>query len=435
MHNMGKTVSELHAMLIEYEKGLPKKAEIPQVMMIKGGKIHKSNKKSLKDKVKGKANGKRKDKQVYIPKPKNPKPSAKEHPAKDDTCHHCKEVGHYKRNCPAYLAELIKKKKQVDTASSSDQLTPPYTPQHNEVSKRRNRTLLDMVSILWMNLTTLQSILFEDYASRVCNTHSQYRFESNKWIDAMNAEIQSMMDNMVWVLVDLPPGCKTIGSKWIFKKKTDMDGIVHTYKARLVLAKGYTKLYGVDYEEQKYASFKDPFMVLSKHQEAGIKDLIRKSKGLDLLKILMSHVYIKRPSGKSVTFLILDLGEAAFILGIKIYRDRMDNFQYVVISHAKKRLDLNKTQGASTPEEVKRMQNVYLMLRNVGSYGMLNTKDMFLVYGGNPEAELRVDCYYDARFETDRDDTKSQTRYVFILNRGAVDWKWSKVKVLHEMPA
>ncbi|GKA65632.1 retrotransposon protein, putative, ty1-copia subclass [Tanacetum coccineum] len=69
---------------------------------------------------KGKANGKGKDKQVYIPKPKNPKPSAKEHPAKDDTCHHCKEVGHCKRNCPAYLAELIKKKKQVGTASSSD---------------------------------------------------------------------------------------------------------------------------------------------------------------------------------------------------------------------------------------------------------------------------------------------------------------------------
>ncbi|GJS70321.1 retrotransposon protein, putative, ty1-copia subclass [Tanacetum coccineum] len=64
----------------------------------------------------------------------------------------------------------------------------------------------------------------------------------------MNAKIQSMMDNMVWVLVDLPPGCKTVRSKWIFKKKTDMDGIVHTYKARLV-AKGYTQLYGVDYEE------------------------------------------------------------------------------------------------------------------------------------------------------------------------------------------
>ncbi|GKF06334.1 retrotransposon protein, putative, ty1-copia subclass, partial [Tanacetum coccineum] len=32
---------------------------------------------------------------------------------------------------------------------------------------------------------------------------------------AINAEIQSMMDNMVWVLVNLPPGCKTVGSKWI----------------------------------------------------------------------------------------------------------------------------------------------------------------------------------------------------------------------------
>ncbi|GKF76664.1 retrotransposon protein, putative, ty1-copia subclass, partial [Tanacetum coccineum] len=67
--------------------------------------------------------------------------------------------------------------------------------------------------------------------------------ESDKWIDAMNAEIQSMMDNMVWVLVDLPPGCKTVGSKWLFKKKD-----VHTYKACLV-AKGYTQLYEVDYEE------------------------------------------------------------------------------------------------------------------------------------------------------------------------------------------
>ncbi|GKG18592.1 retrotransposon protein, putative, ty1-copia subclass [Tanacetum coccineum] len=72
--------------------------------------------------------------------------------------------------------------------------------------------------------------------------------ESNKWIDAMNVEMQSMMDNMVWVMVDLPPGCKTIGSEWFFEKKTNMDGIVHTYKACFV-AKDYTQLYGVDYEE------------------------------------------------------------------------------------------------------------------------------------------------------------------------------------------
>ncbi|GKC23241.1 retrotransposon protein, putative, ty1-copia subclass [Tanacetum coccineum] len=622
MHNMGKTIGEIHAMLIEYKKG------------------------------KNKVNGKGKDKKVYIPKPNNPKSTAKERPANDDAYHHCKEVGHCKRNCPAYLAKLIKKKKQVGIASSSDvfiielfsfttkswvydtscdnchyapsilrgvvsvhrlvengfvqrftdfgisvsknnvyysnaipsngiyeidmhylvlnvnsiynvstkrakhnldstylwhcrlaqiskkrieklqhegllkstddelfdqcvsclsgkmtrksfphrperatdllgiihtdvcgplrhvsrqgasyfitftndysrygyvyllkhkhdvfetfkvfknevenqlgktikalrsdrggeyisqefkdylkacgivqQLTPPYTPQHNGVSERRNRTtlplsfwdyalesatrILNMVPTkkvdktpyeLWYgkipNLSYLKvwgcealvkrdtpdklqqrsvkcifigypketmgyyfnfppenkivvaryaeflekNLISQEVSGRageleeiqdkdtppseitskipmevegfkppyeeealVCRSVRTHRaperlclnveveehslgilmnlltiklqsmidLESNKWINAMNAEIQSMMDNMVWVLVDLPPGCKTVRSKWIFKKKTDMDGIVHTYKARLV-AKGYTQLYGVDYEE------------------------------------------------------------------------------------------------------------------------------------------------------------------------------------------
>ncbi|GJY28635.1 retrotransposon protein, putative, ty1-copia subclass [Tanacetum coccineum] len=72
--------------------------------------------------------------------------------------------------------------------------------------------------------------------------------ESDKWLNAMNVEMQSMKDNEVWDLVDLPPNGKTIGSKWLFKKKTDMDGAVHTFKARLVVT-GFTLTYGVDYEE------------------------------------------------------------------------------------------------------------------------------------------------------------------------------------------
>nr|GEW06146.1 retrotransposon protein, putative, Ty1-copia subclass [Tanacetum cinerariifolium] len=57
-----------------------------------------------------------------------------------------------------------------------------------------------------------------------------------------------MKDKQVWCLVDFPPNGQTIGSKWIFKKKTNMDGNVHTFKARLV-AKGYTQTYGIDYRE------------------------------------------------------------------------------------------------------------------------------------------------------------------------------------------
>nr|GFA96060.1 putative retrotransposon Ty1-copia subclass protein [Tanacetum cinerariifolium] len=72
--------------------------------------------------------------------------------------------------------------------------------------------------------------------------------ESKKWLNAMNVEMQSMKDNEVWVLVELPPNGKTVGSKWLFKKKIDMDGNVHVYKARLV-AKGFTQTLGIDYKE------------------------------------------------------------------------------------------------------------------------------------------------------------------------------------------
>ncbi|GJT57762.1 hypothetical protein Tco_0992816 [Tanacetum coccineum] len=140
----------------------------------------------------------------------------------------------------------------------------------------------------------------------------------------------------------------------------------------------------------------------------------------------------------------------------------MDNSKRSTIP-MQERLDLNKSQGAQTPKEVNRMKNIpyasavgsimyavrctrpdvafaqnltsrfqqnpgelhWTAVKNILKY-LRNTKDMFLVYGGNPNTKLRVKCYCDVGFETDRDDTKSQTGYVFILNGGVVDWKSSK---------
>ena len=55
--------------------------------------------------------------------------------------------------------------------------------------------------------------------------------DSDKWLEAMKSEMQSMYDNQVWNLVDLPNGVKTIACKWVFKKKIDMDGNVYIHKA------------------------------------------------------------------------------------------------------------------------------------------------------------------------------------------------------------
>nr|GEW80632.1 retrotransposon protein, putative, Ty1-copia subclass [Tanacetum cinerariifolium] len=196
--------------------------------------------------------------------------------------------------------------------------------------------------------------------------------DSDKWLDAMNAEMQSMIDNTIWVFVDLPPNCKTIGRNHI-----------------------------------------------------------------------PSLQNVKNYLGKC--FAMKDLGEATFILRIKIYRERsrrlirlsqsaymdkilkryrMDNTKRGYIP-MQKRLDLNKTQGASIPREVKHMKNVpyasvvgsiiyairctipdvpfaqnitsrfqqnpgephWTAVKTILKYSR-NTKDMFLVYGGNPKAKL-----------------------------------------------
>ena len=61
---------------------------------------------------------------------------------------------------------------------------------------------------------------------------------SKKWLEAMKLEMQSIYDNQVWISINPPYGFKTIGCKWVFKKKTDTDGNVHTFKARQVV-KGF----------------------------------------------------------------------------------------------------------------------------------------------------------------------------------------------------
>ena len=72
--------------------------------------------------------------------------------------------------------------------------------------------------------------------------------DSPKWLEAMKSEMGSMYENKVWTLVDLPDDRWAIENKWIFKRKTDTDGSVIIYKARIV-AKGFRQVQGVDYDE------------------------------------------------------------------------------------------------------------------------------------------------------------------------------------------
>lgn len=71
---------------------------------------------------------------------------------------------------------------------------------------------------------------------------------SREWVDAMQAEIESLHDNGVWDLVPLPEGRQAIGTKWVYNVKWNAEGSVERCKARLV-AQGYSQKEGLDYDE------------------------------------------------------------------------------------------------------------------------------------------------------------------------------------------
>ncbi|KAL0448471.1 UNVERIFIED_CONTAM: Retrovirus-related Pol polyprotein from transposon TNT 1-94 [Sesamum latifolium] len=179
----------------------------------------------------------------------------------------------------------------------------------------------------------------------------------------------------------------------------------------------------------------------------------------------------------STQFSMKDMGEASYILGIKIYRDRsrrmlgLTQSSYIEkvlkrfrMEHSKRGvlpmrhgIKLSKKQSPKTDEELKRMSDIpyasavgsiqyavqctrpdvayalsvmsryqacageahWSAVKSILKY-LRKTKDMFLIYSGG---ELILEGYSNASFQSDDDDAKSQSGFVFKLNGSVVAWK------------
>ncbi|KAL7137834.1 hypothetical protein ABFS83_10G120500 [Erythranthe nasuta] len=182
----------------------------------------------------------------------------------------------------------------------------------------------------------------------------------------------------------------------------------------------------------------------------------------------------------STRFSMKDLGEASYVLGIRIYRDRSRRLlglsQSMYIDTVLKRFSmeeskkgflpmshgvrLSKSMRPQTQMEIEEMKRTpYASAIGSIMYGMLctrpdiayavsvtsryqsdpgpahwkavkdilkylrRTRDLFLVYG---DTELKLEGFTDSSFQSDVDDSKSNSGYIFKVNGGAVCWKSSK---------
>jgi hypothetical protein len=57
----------------------------------------------------------------------------------------------------------------------------------------------------------------------------------HNWVNSMHEELENFERNKIWELVDSPPGCKPIGTKWVWKNKEGEKGDVVRNKSRLVV--------------------------------------------------------------------------------------------------------------------------------------------------------------------------------------------------------
>ncbi|GJY91534.1 retrovirus-related pol polyprotein from transposon TNT 1-94 [Tanacetum coccineum] len=72
--------------------------------------------------------------------------------------------------------------------------------------------------------------------------------KDQKWVEAMQKELQALKANKTWELILLPHDKVPIGCKWVYRIKFHADDSIERYKARLV-AKGFTQKERIDYKE------------------------------------------------------------------------------------------------------------------------------------------------------------------------------------------
>ena len=99
---------------------------------------------------------------------------------------------------------------------------------------------------LLLELVNLSST--PDLPEQLTHWEAMSRVDTPWWKEACEEEYQSLMYNNVWTVVDLPPGKKAVGSKWVFKLKKLPHGSIHCFKARVV-ARGFMQKAGINFTE------------------------------------------------------------------------------------------------------------------------------------------------------------------------------------------
>ncbi|KAK8685585.1 hypothetical protein V6N13_041585 [Hibiscus sabdariffa] len=264
--------------------------------------------------------------------------------------------------------------------------------------------------------------------------------EGTLWKDAIKNEIESIMQNHTWELVDLPPGIKLLSSKWIFKRKMKADGSIDKYKARLVI-KGYRQKEGLDYFDtySSVSRITSIRMILAIAPLRNLEVHQMDVKTAFLNGELDEEIYMEQPEGHVVPGQERkdDFGIAKTSIDINQHLSKnkgqsVDQVEYArIIGSLMYLMSCTRPDIAFTISSLSRFtsnpsENHWKAIVRVLRY-LRYTRDYGLHYSRDPAV---LEGYSDVSWISDIQDTKGTSGYVFTLGGGAVSWKSSRQTII-----
>ncbi|KAL2232001.1 UNVERIFIED_CONTAM: Retrovirus-related Pol polyprotein from transposon TNT 1-94 [Sesamum indicum] len=275
------------------------------------------------------------------------------------------------------IPEHVEKMSNVGVSSSSSNQTHEESDEPRR--SKRARIIKDFGSDFVTYNIEDDSITFKD---------AMASSEAKEWKEAVKSEMDSIVSNGTWVLVDLPPGCTTIGSR--FTTIRVLIALASVYKLPIhQMDVKIAFLYG-ELEEEIYMDQPEGFVV---HGSC-----------LDTITEIKSFLKNK--------FEMKDMGEANVILGIKLTRttDEIAISQSHYVEKIIEKFGYQNSRIAKTPYDP--------------------SVALFKNESGVSVAQLRfaavLEGYSDASWIAKNSGSNECSRYVFTLGGGAVSWKSAK---------
>ncbi|GFX34793.1 retrovirus-related Pol polyprotein from transposon TNT 1-94 [Trichonephila clavipes] len=286
------------------------------------------------------------------------------------------------------------------------------------------------------DLSEQQEALMVEVTIPNCYKQAIRSRDASKWQDAMDKEINVMMERKVWDLVDHPDNIKILENRWVYTIKYDEKNKIVRYKARLV-ARDDMIIFGKEMEKVNFV-----LQLLQKNFDLKIMGKTKKLLGIEFEEIgnslfIHQRSYIRRlceifekykypvsslPISKGQLLSKLDSPKTSEEILTVPYRNLIGSLSFIAICT---RPDIMYAVNVLSQFQANPgIKHWNCLLRLLGYLKYTQEYKLEL----SKVKSLKLRCYSDSDFATNRDDRVSMGGFITFIDESPISWRTFKQK-------